>query len=684
MIGFKIFVFFLFFGIAPSYCGAFDLHVTATAPGRTWNDGVLEVEVGDTVSFSMTASGGAGPYAYEWDFGDFGYYKERYADRLKTNYTAKDPTWIFNYPGRYDVKVLVTDTGAGNATETSLVSIMVFTALRPVYAATAAIENDPKSRWNGKYAGNCGAAGDGLADDTKAIQKCMNGLNRGGIIDLGGSNYTYKIVGAINRNSSKGPKERNVGLFVQDNLITFWGHGAKINYDHSNDLDRGGTNSTDYFLCFAKKSEKKIFFYKVNFQYIVPGDKQNHEMDRQAFATSGGSVGSLGYLIVQDSTIDGFSGLSGNAYYHMIRNNIINWGNGHDKWNKITRAAMLKSSGNTLLLLNYSLPIVSARANTSHFHYIQKDYSFTFYNFHYAADSSGNATLFKIYGRNANFRHHYIQGNYLEGAKWGLGNLEISGGYIAGPIHVTNNYLINFKSSCNSAWIWMGRTASANYVDIVWSGNHISNDACASGHKAWGFYCGDRSWYCRGQRSCDSGCSYKYGDITIQNNQYGDGFDGVSWDINDESSKYFQWGLPSGRSHQDVRVMVSGNSVGKIDYQSSTRGGSGPADPGCWEFAPPTNNGDSASDNGQKVCGRLKTSGMGSTARWPFKQGALAQGVSADGQTFSEVHVYQERQKINEPKIRYADVHHNWSGLADFIGRTDVQKVKAAGLKYSP
>jgi hypothetical protein len=94
---------------------AFNLSVTATSsPSRSWNDGVLEAQVGDSVTFVCTPSNGTAPYSYEWNMGDFGYYKDRYADESTYgSFTYDDSdgtvTFPFNYPGRYDVKVTVTD-----------------------------------------------------------------------------------------------------------------------------------------------------------------------------------------------------------------------------------------------------------------------------------------------------------------------------------------------------------------------------------------------------------------------------------------------------------------------------------------------------------------------------------------------------------------------------------------------
>jgi hypothetical protein len=652
------YVLIFLFCLWASTAQAFNLSVTASAPSRSWSDGVLEVQVGDSVTFAMTATGYDTSVTYEWVMGDFGYYKDRYADESTYGsfaYTDEDPVFPFNYPGRYDVKVSVTD--AAPVTEVAYISIMVYTVLTPVYAAHQDIYNDSTSKWYGSYAGYCtGMDADndknGTNDVTSEIQTCMNALNSGGIIDFGDSNYTYKIVGAI-------VSERNRGLHINHDLITFYGDAGdppKMNYDHANDADRGGTDSVDFFLQF-EGAEKKFLAHGIHFQYIVPGGSENYEMDSQRFLTSDDTKG---YGVFTHSTIEDFSGLSGTAYYQFIKSNIVDWGNGYDEWNGITRATMVNTDGNALFRQLYSLPITSASSNTSHFHYIQADYNFSFENFHYAADPSSNATLFKMYGHNDDIRWVYIQDNYLEGAKWGLGNEELSGGYTLGPVHVKNNYLVESKSSCNSNFIFMGLQITE--TDIVWSGNYHSNTNCgANNQKVFGFYCGDRSWYCTGTSSCDAGCSYKYDNITIENNYWGDGFSNwTSANINDETSSAWQWGLTNGQPHQDVGVDVTGNTANSTNYQSSTRGGSGPADPGPWEFTAPVNGGNSASGG----------SGFGTT-RWPFNHTGYIQFAHADGETFSEINNCTNSDCSVSPggsftQSRFADNDGNLSGLAAY------------------
>ncbi|MHA2065746.1 MAG: hypothetical protein ACXABY_15320, partial [Candidatus Thorarchaeota archaeon] len=539
---------------------AFNLSVTASAPSRSWNDGVLEIVTGDTVTFDMTASGGTGPYTYEWNFGDYGHYKSRYADGGSI-YDDEDPVRDFDYAGRYDVEVIVTDTGDGNTTEMAYISIDVLDVRSPVQDAI----------------NNCGAAGDNVTDDTSALQTCLNNMTSGGVLDLGSN--TYRIVGVTSGSASSCGPAGTRGLCIQNDNIAIIGEGATLRWDITDAacIDHVYDGGQDFFLTNDSNSHTTLF-RGVNFTYELPSGRSHTDCDNHNLVGFGQSAGQ--WLqdwapIFQNGTITGFSGVGDNRA-SAIRNNIDQWGEGYDT---PTRQAAFLAKGQQLNLRNYVTP----KSGNSHYYYINQEvaYNFMFENWVYMSSPEDNSTFFKIYARSsgADFTYIYVQSNYLEGpVRFASFDVKTSSGTTAaGPIHIKDNY---FVDGIVRYWsIWLGKITNENYwTDVVISGNKISEIGASPDNANAFTCCGESGYAC----SACIGSENEWGSFSMLNNEYGSGFssgmspnsltDSDTFQIDDESAMF-----PSGAT-------LTGNSYTGSNYKSSTRGGSGPEDPGPWEF----------------------------------------------------------------------------------------------------
>ena len=84
------------------------------------NPSYSEIEVGDSVSFTGSASGGATPYTWDWDFGDG-----------TSHSSLQNPTHQFNTIGNFIVNLTVTDNVGNNVTDTVNVKVNEETNARP-------------------------------------------------------------------------------------------------------------------------------------------------------------------------------------------------------------------------------------------------------------------------------------------------------------------------------------------------------------------------------------------------------------------------------------------------------------------------------------------------------------------------------------------------------------------------
>jgi len=236
--------------------------------------------------------------------------------------------------------------------------------------------------------------------------------------------------------------------------------------------------------------------------------------------------------------------------------------------------------------------------------------------------------------------YHYYLGNYYENSSYTTIEVfndranEIEGAIITNII-IKGNYfsdIVYQAPNCSDihGLIWFIGQADedSDWVNCQIDGNYFSEES-----ETHGVVLGNPD---QSQYKFSSG-------ISITNNDFGE---------NIPSNKHWCCNAV------DTGVQSSGNTTSSTDYSKT--------DPGQWEFTAPTISAATRISNTlNTVTATDGDSGLGSTARWPFTNGALIQANS--GNNYSEVIDYSTSPaysfSITPTNIRVADVDHNWTGL---------------------
>jgi len=598
--------------MTPVAAGAFNLSVSVSGGSGSWSDGVYEITGAQNLDFTCTPSNGTPTYSYVWNFETLESYIDYY-DSGPTYTDDQNPSSVpFNRPGKYIVEVAVTDSAGSPVTEKAYLVIEMIAVRSPYkYAYVATPDGCGLTTANEQ---------NGTTDVTTKLQTCVDTLTTGGVIDFG--NYTYLLEGAkLGAGTDYGAENSNVGLKIAYENIALVGAEATINFDHANDED----TVTDYALSYRYDSSITDGFYVtgITFNYDQDtGNAWNTIDDQELVRTYPGTT-----ISFMRNSVNHFRLFGQTSNPIQNYNNFDNWGWGGMNLNRCS------TGGNCLYYRNWS-DVFADDAVTDggdDFNYTNPANSNN-YNVENYIDNTGMKDspakpCLRMYGSGtANMHDHYFIGNYLKGCE--LAGIEIRCNDCDATYTLTD---ILIKGNIFSDWSGHGiymegdSTVAANTTaDILENEFYISSST-------------DQAI----QRGSD-GARLFGSNVDVSDNIFGEGVNGT--DPNDfADSDLFTW---IDEPTQNQGVAGSGN----VDNSDSDPVSVAVA----FEFVPPTNNGDTATDAG---------SGMGATARFPFQEGALAQGSDLNN-NFSQIELYADRANLNGwDKVRYADVDHNWSEL---------------------
>jgi len=597
----KLYVYIVALLAFPLVAAAFNLSATVSGGSGSWSGGVYQITGTQTLNFSVTPSGGTGPYTYAWNFPWLDGLKDRYVTDGGYTYDDQNPSISLNSPGNYDIEVVVTDTGNGNATEMAIVRVQMYASRSVTKAAKA----------------DCGAAGNGSTDDTLALQTCINThLSSGGVLSF--EDGTYRIAGDY----QGGATGHTYGLSLYSNTTLTGGPGVTLRFDPGNTYGQdasGCDNNRDEFLDIEDNSASNVLVTGgMTLQYYYTGTRTDY--DNVWAVNQGGAT-------LENITLDDFTSITSNSASVVRRVNLVDMGAVDTDCRGDGKTSTWYASGNSVLWRCY---YTNSRANDVLIYTgAGRDYVFGVENIIFS--NTCEQALMRSYNTasGSDMQHHYWVGNYIDSDKHAIQVYSAEEIDLL-HIHILNNKMYrNTTSSSSAIWFNYGPADCSSLTDILIDGNTLSINAATSDRYAihFGNAAGDKF---------DS-------NVTVSNNTWGANLGGSGDPDTWGWASYLTQGSDCGGGDA---VNFSGNTDDSTSAQET--------DPGVWEFTAPTNNGSSATDSG---------SGLGATARWPFSQGALAQGHDGSN-NYTQVELYADRDNLSgSSEIRYADVDHNWSSL---------------------
>jgi hypothetical protein len=600
-----LFIFLVFFTVP---CYGFNLSVSVSG-GNTWTNGVYQAAAADSLSFTCTPSSGTGPYTYSWNFDDLDTYKTGVS-------TSQNPSHTFDYLGLHKVWVTVTDTGDSNVTEKAvlLIDVQITDSENRVD-----VTNSDDVGANTLYSDGTNASTNTsrIATIISTYHNSTNGLT----LYFPAGTYTF-----ANGGNTSG---RYYALSIDSGKkVIFEGAGAAsttLEWDN----DREWVAETSNFFIYASSMTTGDFLMLrrltldwagADIEIAGPQSVMRQVTDVYNFKTS-----------IEDATITDFPGVvAGWNNATVKRTNMSGFGR-FDGW--AGNQGFIQAIDGGSNFLNKELYVAdgySACFNTSQGERCGHSKLWYAQNFQYQyiidcygdADNAEVSQDFLVFKQGS--QDAIIQGNLFLNSKSTFIQL---GKYDSQADDITTNDNRFIVSDTNQTVI-----VYSSLTDIMLDGNFSTGTA-------GGFLKSGDSSKCVGGLDADG--------ITYQNNV--GGYDDATPSASDGYSGC--GGSPS----SDV-TDGGGNSstlnLYKVGDPSGWYAEGGYVDPGVFEFVAPTNNGDSANSG----------SGMGASARFPFQEGALAQGHDGSN-NYTQVELYADRANLSgSTEIRFADVDHNWSG----------------------
>jgi hypothetical protein len=590
--------------LIPVLCFGFNLSVTASG-GNTWSGGVYLVAVGDSISFACEPSSGTGPYTYSWNFDDLETYKNGVS-------TSQSPSHTFNYLGEHRVWVTVTDTGAGNVTEKALLRIDV-----RLHDSTSTIN----------VATGCGANNldnSGASDVRSDLNSCITAN-----YDAAYGLRLYFPAGTY-RFDDYSLSTYQTGFSLAWDLLSFVGDGpASTTLSFYNDSDSTTKTHGDLFAANNNTPTKWLFKgMTLQLDYSAKGDTNDDFARRQFLVRNLDDNSKDRKFMLEEVHVKNFTSVVyWGANFIMKRSNITSFGRGDDQTpdSKPYEAAVDYGDNSFIRWTYWADGAIGEDATYelghSHIFYPQNaQYTYVIENYADMTNSADNKVVGQLKKAmlDSEFSGNLVANtNSGEAIQWGHAD------YIAQRLVTNDNRFQNIDEDP----ILFVNTLTAEARRNFFSSSGRPELACYNG-----------------VGSCDNDTNCRTDDITITDNEYGFDVSATTFSQTTESCSI-------------TNVTETGGSNTSNKYVSSDPSGwyteGGYVDPDVFEFVAPTNNGDSATDG----------SGMGASARFPFQEGALAQGHDGSN-NYTQVELYADSANLSgSTEIRFADVDHNWSGL---------------------
>ena len=615
----SLILFTAFFIFGYSLVFAFDLEVSGSGGSGFWNYGRYEISKGATISFSCTPSGGTAPYTYCWDFGTSpsnAKLGEWDHDGLQICYsTNQNPSYTFNHYGQYAVWVYVEDNASNSEYALLLIDVSVGgTVINPTT--------------------DCGVnnlVGDGTTDNGTNLADCIKSLGTGNCtIEFPAGIYRF-----VSTNQIRGTSN------VPDDFELRPAPGASVTLEF--DPTDVGDNTIHKFLDIA--GDRDVYIHDLTLNRDLDGGVLGHSDGTQAIYF----YGTGGIYTIQDCIIQNFTtGVDSLSNALIERNNFVNWGgrigtsatpsNCYDLGGGDIECyhSILQGIGdNVLVKNNYSDPY--SNGNGHHFYNGSGGYN---YVVGYYVDHSGGKTggMFQLGGADT---HKFFYRNIL---------------IAAGPGSNDSKFVSSVTDADDMEWI-DNRFKEGHLIvypgsvngDVIIDYNEFQ-DTSTDQH-AIKYYDGNSS----------SG-------LKVRNNEFGSGSGAINMDIHDFDTA-LKPNFCGDCSHTSTSEPNPNCPCGTWSGNTNTSDTFDFSDPGQWEFDPPQNCSISINGEGPDITLTLHAhdsgSGVGSTPRWPFTEGALMQ-FSNNGVTWSQVRPYNESTNwiLSETQtvyVRFRDRDGNWS-----------------------
>jgi hypothetical protein len=582
---------------------AFNLSATVSGSGGSWSDGVYVIAPNVNLTFSCTATNGTPNYSWEWEIDD----EKAYRSPATNKSGSGDADGVlpnvvrdFDYPGFYEVWIRVVDDGGDLDTHTNVEKALLRIQVTDGLTIKNAIDD-------------CSMTDDNSTDNTSALNTCISGAGS-----------TYRIyfpnsdtgIYKFNTTQSAGASKTVIADVSGDTKIEFFGD-VGVEFDVNSAVDG---------FYYATNTSSTQYVYSRNIYFNMTSGPLWETQ-------TGSDLGEAGRIIFENCKF-----YSTNIYRGNVR---------------------IKKS----IATNYP----------SNFLYPE---GYTYLGYNYIADNVASASHILYYQPNdADRSYHYIIKNFFESSprdvpknvmqlKPSSGVTNFYSVYVIGNMHL----FTTAQAGEDTKMVEFGRGDVTSMDDVKFNDNrHWGGHDSGTGYALLFSLNGSgnitnteikRNFFSKVELDVIALCGD--GAITITDNVFG--YDAAS-DAGEGKIAEGDGGLCLGAGDQytetgsvDDTTKYMGGGSHPLSDPSGWYDNDGYIDPGEWEYTPPTNNGDSATDSG---------SGMGSSARFPFQEGAIAQACDASN-NFSQIVAYASRDDLNSwPQIRYADVDHNWSSLSD-------------------
>jgi hypothetical protein len=514
-------------------------------------------------------------------------------DSYENPETDQNPNHTFDYLGKHFVWVTVTDTGDGDATEKAvlIVNIELSESTPEVNVVTGCGANNLDNT--------------GSSDNKSNLESCITANYTTGLRLIFPAG-TYRFDDA-----QDGSPLRYNGMNIQNQNLEFVGAGAASTIlKYYGNLNSGA--SWDAFIYLRPAATYRYLFRGIDFQ--LDQDPDNYTVQQLLF---GDADTATAYITVEDCGVVNFSKIGQFSQTALRRLNVTGCGNYNGGAGAIETIRFIQDGLASKLYLT--------NGDDGHSHYF------------YCSGGSGNFHIV----------NNYADGSNMAASKWFAQLKSDSHDY-----NVVGNLVTNITSGLVTTGANDAQAYNANMLNnrvISVGGTSISISSSSAN-----ILIDDNFFEDLGSVVLGTGNNGETGldaaGISLTNNIFGDsaGTDGGGiWsDLCD--GEFCTSTVTISGNTDDTTTTKTGDPAGWVS-------GSAYVDPGAWEYVPPTNNGNSATDGG---------SGMGSSARFPFQDGALAQGIDGSN-NYSEIELYADRSSLfSLGNIRYADVDGNWSDIA--------------------
>lgn len=550
--------------------------MTLTATASASSD---DIDVGTSVTFTCTPSGGTSPYTYVWETDDPACYA--------TPITAQNPSHTFDWPGRHEVKVTVTDDNGDSVWVALEVNVDAHSTITTYDAVT-----------------DVGLDDTGVTDCSATFETWIAANYADGIrVEFPSGTYRWEDL-------EPAATTRNWAIFIDAgpyNYVELVGTGAtQPVFTFYNDSARTGPMG---FLRYWNSGGAKLLIS--NLDIGMENAPSTYPVYPQFVYDSDPDAWNL-YLSIEDCTLRNFGRVTYASHLRLVRTNETGCGHVSIETHRVANEGLIRQC-------YYGSPASSH----SHATYLSSASDFHAIDF-YADVTSGNSGRLAHQHKSActdiTIRNNLLQGDSANGYGIMIGAEDDE----ASDVEVDNVRIVGMPLgirlfSCSSS-VEIKNSFFAEFTGANPSGIQV-------GHT----------------RLIASGGTGVAG-ATISDNTFGDSVPGGTGAtvIEETNADLEPWGYTESGSTDDSTTALAGDPAGWLSAGSY-------ADPGLFdqESTPSVDSfsiaGGAATTSSGTVTLNISVSdsgsGMGSTARFPFQEGAVMQ-FSNDGTTWSDVRAY--------------------------------------------